>query len=543
MRIKVKQHVYTSVKIEFETVFIDEEVSREEQLTLENNSNYFLPPEWYHSEEEKVYPVKYLLYPLSAKHYCIGRGVYKGVDSMGRVGNYLFHNYLIETEKLEQAGFHPWEIWQSLVDQSSFLEDADSSTSAVELSAEKKGLRTFDSLTAAEQNGVLRLVLAFSAGLAERSLIVGDDTSRLRAMRSVSQELPIHLRRVLSFDSYAYGQGSQANILGIPLEQEFQGSYSENLYWNMESGEIRENSLPPWFPSATDFLAAKNKAERDSFFLLILAMRERERMTLEEKVADIYLNSPENVQKWFAENRLGEVLTESVRGKRFEIVETLQIELTSEHWQKLLEMPGFVQRAIEKQYSFLPILVQKISASGKHHLIAQDQSLFSLFMQQWQEKAESPDYTATAFYLLKNSVEKMNTLTETDVARLAEIYLLHDRPQARIKEIAKILPRYSSARLAFWEGYALLLSKADKKKVPATLFRTPLIKNDAALNILLQVLCRGKEKDILQQIHTHREWFTDLIAKVPEGREKNRCVGLYEQNWKPSSFFHRILRK
>ena len=71
MKLKCEEHLFTSSKKGFSTVYISESIPKEEKRVLEDYSVYILPPELLYKDDVKT-PVKYVFYPLGQKKIVVG---------------------------------------------------------------------------------------------------------------------------------------------------------------------------------------------------------------------------------------------------------------------------------------------------------------------------------------------------------------------------------------------------------------------------------------------------------------------------------------
>jgi hypothetical protein len=90
----------------FSTVDATEGLSSSDCQILEKHSHYYLPPTLLFRRETEG-PTKYVYYQLDNRRSVVGRAVYLGRDSLGRPGNFLFHNYVFQREGLLAADFNP----------------------------------------------------------------------------------------------------------------------------------------------------------------------------------------------------------------------------------------------------------------------------------------------------------------------------------------------------------------------------------------------------------------------------------------------------
>lgn len=219
----LEQHVYTSGKPEFMTVAVTGGISRENRLHLEHNSLYFLPVSL-HYEEHVTTPVKYIWYPLADDLFAVGRAVYRGKDSLGRTGNYLFHNVVLSRQDLLTAcGGNPVALITCLRQQGLFLESPPAGDLAPISLPDDACVVPNTGLRPMERPLLRRLLHAclHPDALRQPVLLLGTADECLGFLEELYTVLPYDARLTLKVDTYAYGVS-----LGFPLI----GSVDEAVY-------------------------------------------------------------------------------------------------------------------------------------------------------------------------------------------------------------------------------------------------------------------------------------------------------------------------
>lgn len=262
---KFEQHIYTSGKTEFMTVAMTGGISREEQLQLESFSIYFLPIAL-HYQEQVTAPVKYIWYALGETRFVVGRGVYTGKDSLGRTGNYLFHNLILSKDDLIASCYvHPARLIKTLEAQGVFVEQIPTQPlTPIEFA-------TDDIIPPASGPHYLPddlLLLILSACIEYRTahhpfLLVGSPAACLDFLDQVYTVLPFHIRLALRVDTYAYGVSSVGfHIIGVQDAPEYQQAFAAAV--TLQLANLRytaQTASPP--PSAyIGFIADMTSANR-----------------------------------------------------------------------------------------------------------------------------------------------------------------------------------------------------------------------------------------------------------------------------------------
>ncbi len=226
----VEQQMFTSGKPEFVTVAITDGLSREERIALEQHSLYLLPTALMY-QDGVITPVKYVFYPLNSKRGVVGKAVYAGKDSMGRPGNYFFHNLVFGYDDLQREfDLNPAALIRAIEQQGLFRTTApQDKLTPLEIAPPSRLPKM--TVPPINQAGLEQLLYI---GLNHQSvqlplLLYGTDRECLDLLERLYPLLPYQQRRELSFDTYAYGTGLSFRIQGLPEQPEFRQSLSPAL--------------------------------------------------------------------------------------------------------------------------------------------------------------------------------------------------------------------------------------------------------------------------------------------------------------------------
>lgn len=236
---KLEQHFYTSGKTEFTTVAATEGISREERIKLENHSIYFLPVSL-HYQENITTPVKYIWYPLNEERFVVGKAIYKGKDSLGRTGNYLFHNIIVSKQDLMTSSrFNPVKLIIWLEEQQVFKTEVPvHSVRGLELDVPQTSPFAISPKNAngdvcgTPQRDLLLQILyicVFHEFVHQPLLLIGTEKECLEFLEWLYIILPYHIREEICVDTYAYGVSLGFQIIGSLEEQEFRQGLTSSL--------------------------------------------------------------------------------------------------------------------------------------------------------------------------------------------------------------------------------------------------------------------------------------------------------------------------
>ncbi len=228
---RLGQHIYTSGKTEFTTVAATEGLTRDERIQLENHSLYILPTPLLYQEECQT-PLKYVFYPLGKDRFVIGKAIYAGKDSLGRPGNYLFHNLIIAKEDfLICSHFNPVSVIRHIEKTGLFTETIPEEPLTMLEVCPDEIESAPDSLPNVRDDLLSHLLHACvnHKSLQHPLLLHGTDQECLEFLAGLYPLLPYYLRMELSFDTYTYGVNLDFRILGLPENSEFRQSLAPSL--------------------------------------------------------------------------------------------------------------------------------------------------------------------------------------------------------------------------------------------------------------------------------------------------------------------------
>lgn len=236
---RLEQHIYTSGKTEFTTVAATDGLSREDRIHLENHSLYILPTALLYQEDCQT-PVKYAFYPLGEDRFVVGKAVYAGKDSLGRPGNYLFHNLIITKEDLLACSrFNPVNVIRYMEKKGLLRETVpEEPLTVIELSPDEIESPTH-ALPHIRDDLLSRLLYAClnHKSLQHPVLLHGTDQECLDFLAWLYPLLPYQLRMELSFDTYTYGVSLGFRILGLPEDSEYRQSLTPSFTLFPASGQ------------------------------------------------------------------------------------------------------------------------------------------------------------------------------------------------------------------------------------------------------------------------------------------------------------------
>ena len=228
MKLKFEQHLYTSTDPEFETVAKSSGIEGSLQHTLEQNSIYFLPSELLYDDNAQG-PTKYIYYRAAENNFVFGRGVYLYKDSLGRPGNYIFHNLVLSASDFALAEFNAAALLQALIATNVFTDQVSTELNSIELSVEietpqynQKAKEALPSLISAlQENGNV--------------LLRASSEATLNLLALLYHLVPFTARQNTGFDTYSYGSGGVRGFFSLPSGEFFTDNQNRNLTCNLEN--------------------------------------------------------------------------------------------------------------------------------------------------------------------------------------------------------------------------------------------------------------------------------------------------------------------
>ena len=258
---KVEQQMFTSGKPEFVTVAMSDGLSRDERIALEQHSLYVLPTALMY-QDGGVTPVKSVFYPLNAAHGVVGKAVYVGKDSLGRPGNYFFHNLVFEFDELQREfDLNPTALIRVLEEQQLFRTAAPQAPlTPLEIAPPRLPEIAVPALHCDDLKRVLHVALTHES-FHLPILLHGTDRECLDFLERLFPLLPYQQRRELSFDTCAYGTGLAFRVQGVPDQPEFRQNFSPALTLNCATMQVKTAFQ---MPVSAAWLAAYLVERRDA---------------------------------------------------------------------------------------------------------------------------------------------------------------------------------------------------------------------------------------------------------------------------------------
>ncbi|MBN1411833.1 MAG: hypothetical protein JW969_13375 [Spirochaetales bacterium] len=240
MTTQFEQHIYTSGEREFTTVAVTKGLTEGQIIELEQNSLYFLP-ETMMAKPTGNNPVKYVFYRIDDL-FVFGRGIYAGKDSMGRDGNYFFHNFIMTRDDFKAWDYHPVNVIRSLIASGCFLSSQPASLTP--LTMEARGFDTPNSSKPAIDETQMSILLAALFAFPKHGKPVmarAGENDIFNALHTIYTLSPFSIRQSLGFDTYGYGAALPVAIFSLPPDDLFTLHTVPGIEWNLASGSIKVN--------------------------------------------------------------------------------------------------------------------------------------------------------------------------------------------------------------------------------------------------------------------------------------------------------------
>ncbi len=301
-RFDLLQHVYTSGKREFETVAACEDISKEEQLRLESKSLYVLPASLMYAENPAA-PHKYIFYQLNEKRCVVGRAVYIGKDGLGRPGNYLFHNLIINSSDFEKLYNNPLALIKHIKKEAGFIDSIPQDPALPPLSVDMTIPDTNSYQNFSNDNRLIHAlweVVQHSENIKKPVLILGNENDILEVAEWIIAALaPVELRTKISFDSYSYNVNTNSTIVALPSLNEYRQSIAFSIKIKPQNREFSIN-IEPAQPAPMTLLVLK-KLSSDKINDVIKLHRIRHDACRQgfHAAKNMFLNSPEDIRSFF----------------------------------------------------------------------------------------------------------------------------------------------------------------------------------------------------------------------------------------------------
>lgn len=309
-QIPLDQQVYARAKRGIVTVARSAGIKPDELTEIERRSQYVLPNSLMY-EENCSAPVKYVFYQLGTERFVVGRAIYLGRDELGRPGNYLYHNLLIDYKDLATLDTNPARLTKALIAKGVFLDAAPDSDvlEAAQLDTDEE----FDSLPTIEisDHNSLLSVLYASLNLDLKTkpiLLKGSSENCLEFLLLLFDIIPYKVRASLAYDTYGHGMRAGPCVFGIPHQKEFELTVEHCATFDLEtlrleSGlEIKEVSTE--LSLIVDMVTGSMFDELDTFYQLQLELERGDIDTFRQRVGGV----PQGVLDYLVKRYTREVL-------------------------------------------------------------------------------------------------------------------------------------------------------------------------------------------------------------------------------------------
>jgi len=348
---RLEQHFYTSGKTEFTTVAVTKGISREERIKLENHSIYFLPVSL-HYQENIITPVKYICYPLNEERFVVGKAVYIGKDSLGRTGNYLFHNIIVSKEDLmTSCRFNPVKLITWLEEKQVFKTEVPRhSVKVLELDLPQTSPVVSSHKLVTLQRDLLLQVLYVCIHhefVHQPLLLIGTEKESLEFLEYLYIILPYHIREELCVDTYAYGVSLGFQIIGSIEDEEFWQGLTSSL--TLHLANLQHTSyLDMPEPSKhlafiTDMAAAERIEELNDVYSLEYCLRQDNYTRFKQEYREI----SSDLQDVIWDFHEGTILKHIVAELDTELMLMIQGKLSVEDVTILYAAPEMIDQLIE----------------------------------------------------------------------------------------------------------------------------------------------------------------------------------------------------
>jgi len=313
---EIDQHIYTSGKNGFETISSTGGLGENEIQKLETFSLYLLPSSILYKESIPK-PIKYVFYPLSEEKFVIGKAVYSGKDNFGRMGNYLFHNFVISKEDFLEIEFNPGKFikW---AETKRIFRDKISNEPFTKISFSPDEIKTINFEIQNIKKDVILNILYFCFNykiIRENLLLLGENDKFLNFLILIYSILPLNLRKEISFDTYAYKSNLDAKIMGLPDKKEFKENQFYSLKVNLSTMDFTSNihikEIPENISFITDMVVSGKIKEINSLHLLEYYFKNENY----EKIKSLYKNTTPQIRNHFLKKHKEEIVNTLITKK------------------------------------------------------------------------------------------------------------------------------------------------------------------------------------------------------------------------------------
>ncbi|HRR95440.1 MAG TPA: hypothetical protein P5150_01725 [Candidatus Ratteibacteria bacterium] len=224
----MEQHLYTRTQEGFKTISSTSGVSEELLEKIEHKSLYFLPSELLYDDNTPK-PVKYIFYSIEDR-FVVGRGIYLGKDSVGRPGNYFFHNFIMNENEFQEIDFNPVKLIKFLEHKKLFYMDVPSKLEKIVLSHNEIAVENPNISQFSEEliSHLLYFIFNYS-NIPNPLLVRGNDSEIINFLEFLYCITPLRIRKNLFFDTFCYSDNLKVHIKGIPNTNVFQEEISYSL--------------------------------------------------------------------------------------------------------------------------------------------------------------------------------------------------------------------------------------------------------------------------------------------------------------------------
>ncbi len=487
---KLEQHLYTSRKTEFTTVAITDGLSRDDRLLLEKNSLYILPASLMYQEQIET-PIKYVFYPLDAERVVFGNAIYIGKDSLGRPGNYLFHNFIARQDDfLTFFGLNPVTLIRYLERHDLFRTDVPKEAcNPVDIAPSPYGSPplSFPKLRQEALSQVLYICLHHDT-VQLPLLTHGQSGDCLDFLERLYPLLPFELRTELSFDTYTYGVHEGFRIQGLPDRPEYHQNLSPSVTLHLAQSQLSVTSeIPPPSKRLTmihGLIAARNLDMLTRVYELEFELYKGDYEAFIAKFRDVSLDTSNIILDFHRESLLQHIAITHDS----ELLRLIQHQIGIEDLNRLVDAPEMIHCFLEPERKRHSDVFSEWLCSGKADKTACYPFLFE-WLSVWKIFLER----------VASSPERITDLLPP--CRLLPAHYQPEFEELLLDELLAVLPTVAAEKKFAKEFLKILTVLPEPDSEPLTLLRTAVIaglKKDAAhlttlLTLDLSSLSEGRQ--------------------------------------------------
>lgn len=535
MEIILEQHCFTSVDPEFKTTGMSKGITEDERLLLEKHSIYFLPGELLYNDAIPK-PVKYVFYPITSHSYVIGRGEYIGKDSLGRPGNYFFHNVIIKTGDLIHINSNPVPLINSLKKEGkftcslqgkSFTEDDFSGNSfPVALNTISHSFHCDDSFSRLPEKldkESLKALLHFIYTYHEGSYPIvfhGNGDEILQYLDLLFSLLPYDQRIWLSFDTFAFGVPYSFMVFGIPEDSFYSHSFFSSLEIYLSAGQTRVHRNYTVSPvvSSTVELLFDGKQDIINKLLFLYDNLKKHPGTFHEHIAAYDDDFLALFYKYFH----NELLTFILNTVDIALLHRCKDCIQSEEYSRILTTPGFIKAIARSSFNALheKVLVWILNQErpGEYRIIIQNRTLWELFKTfVGSESIKQCNIPVIDIFLILIKVCKDCYKPEIENYLLKKLLLLTKEPVYYNDDIRKYIyktikkfPKTNDKETLFLRNFYKINKK---KKIPEKFFPYDFTQYDRELREqFISFIIKAIKKKSVKKINSLSERFKEVLS-------------------------------